>query len=168
MTTTYKPLYIASASLLFTGANSLASDANRLAGAQSDQYDNTSNLYDDVLLSGTVKTGTSPTLNKQIDIWVFACKDGSSTYIDTITNGGTAGKTLTSAEIRNAGGKLLKTIIINATSNVLYEFSNESIAALFGGSLPQKFVIFVAQDTGAALNATGNVLNTLGIQYQGV
>jgi hypothetical protein len=170
MTTTYKELLAATASLSFgTTLNSLASSATRVAGAQSAEFDNSVNLYDDVLLSGNVKMGTSPTASTQVDIWVFACKDGSTAYPDVITNAGAAAKTLTSENVRNAGGRLLKSILVDSTTGRVYDFSNESVAALFGGVLPAKFVVFITHNTGVALDASaGGAMNALGVQYQGV
>ena len=174
MSTTFKPLYAASAAVgwgTLNGAlNALASSSTRVAGAQSDQIDNTSNLYDDILISGSFKVGTSPTSNTQIDVWVFACKDWSSAYPDVITGSGNGAKTLTSENVRNAGGKLLKSILIDSTTGRVYDFSNESVAALFGGVLPEKFVLFVAHNTGVALDASssGGQMNYLGVQWQGV
>lgn len=174
MATTYKPLYTASAAVGWGASNAslnaLASSATRVAGAQSDQIDNTTNLYDDLLISGSFKLGTTPTVSTQIDIWVFASKDASSAYPDTITGAGTAAKTLTSENVRNSGGKLLKSILVDATTGRVYDFSNESVAALFGGVLPQKIVLFVAHNTGAAFDASssGGQMNMLGVQWQGV
>lgn len=174
MATTFKPVYIATAAVGWGSANvslnALASSTTRTVGAQSDQIDNTSNLYDDIMLSGSFKVGTTPTANTQIDVWVFACKDGSSAYPDTITGAGTGAITLTSENVRNAAGKLLKSILVDTTTGRVYHFSNESIAALFGGILPQKIVIFVSHNNGAAFDASssGGQMNYLGIQFTGV
>lgn len=151
---------------LGTAFNSLASSTTRTAGAQTAEYDNSPILDDDVLLSGSVKVGTSPTANTQIDIWVFACMDGVSEYPDVITNAGPAAKTLTSENVRNAAGVLLKSILVDNTTGRVYDFSNLSVAAAFGGILPQKFVVFLAHNTGVALDSTAAFqLNALGISY---
>jgi len=174
MATIYEPKYAANIGVGWGASNAslnaLASSSTRTAGAQSDQVDNSSNLYDDMLISGSFKLGTSPTAGKQVDVWIFACKDAGSAYPDVITGAGTAAKTLTSENVRNAGGKLLKSIQVDSTTGRVYDFSNESVAALFGGVLPQKFVIFVAHDTGVALDASssGGQMNMLGVQWQGV
>jgi hypothetical protein len=170
MSTTYKPVYAASATVgVGTAFNSLASSSTRLAGAQTDQVDNTSTLYDDILLSGTVKLGTSPSAEKQGDLWVIACKDWSSAYPDVITGSGSAAKTWTSANVQAAGGQLIKSMKSDATTGRLLEFDNLSVAAYFGGVLPRKFVVFLAHDTGVNLDASaGFVCNALGVNWQGV
>lgn len=174
MASTFKPVYAASAAVGFGASNAslnaLASSSTLLAGAQSDQIDNTSNLYDDILLSGSFKMGTTPTVNTEVDVWVVACSDASSAYPDVITGAGTAAKTWTSANVRNAGGKLLKSLLVDATTGRVFYLSNESVAALFGGVLPQKFVVFITQNTAASLDASssGGQMNYLGVQYQAV
>ena len=168
MAATFKPVYVASAAVsVGTAFNALPTSSTRIAGAQTAEVDNTSNLYDDILLSGSVKLGTSPTVSKQVDVWVFACKDGSSVYPDVITGAGAGTKTLTSENVRNAGGQLLKSMLADAVTGRLLEFNNLSVAALFGGVLPQKFVVFIAHDTAVNLDASaGFVCNMLGVQWQ--
>lgn len=170
MSTTFKPLYAASASVGFgTNLNALATSSTRTAGVQSDQIDNSTNLYDDILLSGNVKLGTGPTVNKQVDVWIVACMNGSSAYPDVFDANGTTAKTWTSENVRNAGGKLLKSMLSDASTGLFLYFSNESVAALFGGVVPQKFVVFLTHDTGVNLDASaGGAMNYLGVQWQGV
>lgn len=174
MATIFKPVYRASAALT-TGApfNSLASSSTRTAGAQTAEYDNTGNLDVDVLLTGAVKLGTSPTVSKQVDVWIVPSKDGTTaTYPDSAGAAFTASAraaTWTSENVRNAGGKLLKSMLTDASTGRLLEFDNESVAALFGGVLPARFIVFVAHDSVAALDASaGFVCNALGIQYTSV
>ena len=167
-TTTYKPIYATSAALTITLA-SLATSATRVAGVESDTVDNSTNLYDEVLLSGKITTGTSPTVSKQIDVWVVAAMDGSSTWPD-VFDGTNSAETWTSENVRNAGGQILLSILVDATSDRTYYFSNRSVAALFGGVVPQKFVVFVAHDTAVNLNATGSnhAITMQGVQWQSV
>lgn len=169
MSVIYQPKYRASSSIgVGTAFNSLGTSTTRTAGAQSDQYDNTTNRDADVLLSGAVKLGTSPTVSKQVDVWIVACKDASSVYPDVITGAGAAAKTWTSENIRNGAAKLLKSFLTDAVTGRLLEFCDESVAALFGGNLPQKFVVFVAHDSAVNLDASaGFVCNALGVMYEG-
>lgn len=169
MSTTFKPSYAASASVAGLTLASLATSSTRTAGAESDAIDNSSTLYDDILISGKITTGTSPTANKQIDVWIVPAMDGASTWPDVFDGTGSA-ETITSENVRNGLGKLLKSILVDGTSDRTYYFSNESVAALFGGVVPQKFVVFVSHDTAVNLNSTGgnHALNVLGVQYVGV
>jgi hypothetical protein len=51
------------------------------------------------------------------------------------------------------------------TTDRVYPFHCGSVASLFGGACPRKFVVFVTHNTGAALNATGgnHVVYTTGV-----
>ncbi len=49
---------------------SLATSSSRTAGRESTAISNRSNLDLDHLIGGRITTGTSPTVNKQIDIWI--------------------------------------------------------------------------------------------------
>jgi hypothetical protein len=169
MATTFKPVYASGAAVTITLA-SLAESNDWTAGRQSSEIDNTTNLYDDLLVSGKITTGTTPTVSTQINIYVAAWDAQANAYPDTITGAGDAAKTITSANVLAAGLKVLKTILIDSTSNRTYYFSNEPVAALFGGNLPQKIVIFVSQNTDANLHATGgnHAVDIQGVQWQGV
>jgi hypothetical protein len=166
MATTLKPLYGSSVALTVTSLGSLATDANLLAGWQSAVQDNTSNLYDDCLLTAVPKTGTSPTVSTTIEVWVYGTLDDTPTYPDTITGSvGTA--TLTSANTKNAGLALAAVITVDATSNRSYSLRPTSVAQLFGGVMPKKWGVFIVHNTGAALNAT-QVVSFIPVQFQSV
>lgn len=149
-----KLAYVTPVALTITLA-SLASDTNLLAGKQSSEIDNSTNLYLDYLLSGQVTVGTTPTTAREILIYVAGLM-GNAGYGDTITNAGDASKTMTSVGIRDGYLKLAARMLVDsATSNRAYTFGPISLAALFGGVAPRKFVVFVVHNTGVALNATG-------------
>lgn len=166
---TFKPLYDAGQAVTITLA-SLASSASWTAGRQSDQFDNTTDLFDDVLVSFKFTTGTSPTVNKQINLYAVAWDAQANDYPDVITGAGDAAKTWTSANVLAAGAVLLKAMLVDATSDREYYCTGISLAAAFGGTLPQKVVFFVAHDTAVNANGTGGnfALDLQGVQYQSV
>jgi hypothetical protein len=153
MATILKPSYGASAALTVTKLASLASDTNLLAGWSSGVIDNTSNLSVSEKITGLLKTGTSPTVGTNIFVYLSSALDDATTWPDTIT--GTEGlKTLTNAGVRDGGAfKLANVITVSATSNIVYPFSVDA-PQFFGGHMPKKYVVFIVQNTGAALNAT--------------
>lgn len=166
MATTLKPLYGASAALSITLA-SLASDTNLLAGRSSAVVDNTANLSVDELITGVIKTGTTPTVSTQVYVYVWAILDDVPTYPDTIS-GSDANISITSANVLNAGAfKLAASITVDATTGRNYPFSF-SLAALFGGAAPKKYGVWVVQNTAAALNASGSTISRIPTQYQNV
>src|SRR5437870_5532261 len=83
---------------------SLASDTNLLAGRASTAIDNTTNVDLDHLLSGAIRTGTTPTVSTTIEVWVYSylsIASGTPAYADGIT-GTDANKTITSTNVKNS------------------------------------------------------------------
>jgi len=133
---------------------SLATSSTKLVGRQSTAIDNSSNKHIDYLVSGKITTGTTPTAAKSIEIWCVAALDyATPTYLAGFGASDAAGPTLI-AENKNSVLKLVASIATNVTSNQEYSFGAVSIAALFGGIVPPKFVLFVTHDTGVNLNST--------------
>jgi hypothetical protein len=65
---------------------SLASDTNLLAGLESAVIDNTTDGFEDIIISGKVTTGTSPTAARQIEVWAVAWdSNGWPDVFDEIT-----------------------------------------------------------------------------------
>lgn len=133
---------------------SLASDTNLLAGRQSTEIDNTTNKYLDYLLSGKIRVNTTvaPTTNRAIQVFVVAITDGT-TYPDQFT-GSDANRSVTSANQKNQICRFAAEMVIDATTGVTYWFSGVSVAAIFGGVLPTKFVVWVVHNTGQTLSTT--------------
>ena len=148
---------------------SLSSDTNLLSGRASTAVDNRTNLDLDHLLSGVIRVGTSPT-GGQIEVYVYApiqIVSSTITYPDGIT-GTDANKTLTSANVKIAAVRHVQTLFGDTTSSRDHSFSPRSIAALFGGSMPQLWGAFVTHSTGVSLNATQVALQYTRVQTQTV
>lgn len=149
-----KLAYAASSALTCTLA-SLASNATWVTGRESNEVDNSTNLYLDYLLAGQVTVGTTPTLNTEIRIYVVGTLNDTPTWPD-VFDGTDSDETATSVGVRDGFAKLAAVLTVDSTtSNRAYPFGPISVAALFGGILPKKFSVFVAHNTGVALNATG-------------
>jgi hypothetical protein len=130
---------------------SLASDTNLLAGIESSIIDNTTDGFEDIILSGKSTTGTSPTASRQIEVWAVAW-DGSG-WPD-VFDGTTSSETITSSDIKSIICRSVATMPTNNTSDRTYHYTGVSAKQVFGGVLPSKFVLFVVHNTGVALNAT--------------
>lgn len=165
---TVTPNYAADAQLTITLA-SLASSSTFVAGREATAIDNSANKYDDALLSGKITVGTTPTVNTQILVYVFAPIEDTPTYppVGTSVFSGTDGAVTLSTVGRGAGVlKLAASILVDSTtSDVTYPFGQVSIAQLFGGIMPKTWSVFVTHNTGVALNATGSNHQ---ISYQGI
>ena len=142
----------ASAALTISLA-SLASSATFVAGQESTAIAS-ANPTIDYLLGGKITVGTTPTINTQIQVWVYGSVNDTPTYPDVL-DGTDSVETITSAGIRNAALALAAVMDVDATtSDRAYWFAVRSVAALFGGVLPKNWGIFVTHNTGVNLNAT--------------
>lgn len=116
---------------------------------QSTAVDNTTNLFLDALVQVKIKTNASGTAGSgYVAIYAAATADGGTDYTDGAT-GSDGGFTATSPpNVRLIG-------IINAVSNATtYVGGPFSVAAAFGGVLPDHWVIIVENQTGATLDAS--------------
>ena len=146
---------------LTLGLGSLASSATFVAGRESSLYDNSSNLDTDARLAGKITVGTTPTANTQIQVWV-AAEQKDAVWPDVL-DGTDSAETWTNAEMRDAGARLAAVInVVATTTDAIYPFEAGSIAALFGGFMPKKFVVFVTHNTVAALkSATAGTVSVM-------
>ncbi|MFO0801463.1 MAG: hypothetical protein U0804_28695 [Gemmataceae bacterium] len=134
------------------GLTSLASSSTFLAGYEWFVVDNTTELALDYQIQGNITVGTTPTANTEIRLYVVASFDGS-TWPD-VFDGTASAETVTNAGVMSGFMVLAKVIQVTATtSNVAMPFSF-TVASLFGGTVPKKFVVYVAHNTGVNLNAT--------------
>ena len=127
------------------------------AGRESSAISNETNLDLDHILSGKIRTGTSPTASRSINVYVAAPQSmasGTPTWPDVL-DGTDSAETFTSANVMNGIVKLAASLTVDSTSDRDYPFSGVSVASLFGGVLPPEYVVFVAHDTGVNLNSTG-------------
>ena len=146
---------------------SLASDANLLTGRESATIDNTANLYLDILISGKITAGTSPTASRSIEVWAVGSWDGTS-WPD-VFDGTESAETITSADIKASVCRFVAAMATANTSDRTYHFGPVSLASAFGGTLPPKVVLFVTHSTAVALNSTaGNHQIRLQPVYQTV
>lgn len=157
--------YSATAAITIAPA-SLASSATFLAGVESTEIDNTTNLYLDALVQGFVTTGTTPTTAKSIRIYFWGSHTSIATTARGVLDGLSSAETIASAEERDGFLVRAKSILVNATSNIKYEFGPISVADVLG-EMPQYWGVFVTHDTAVALHATaGNhEMKYTGIKY---
>lgn len=158
-----KIAYAADIDLDVTNLHSIASSATWVAGWESDAIDNSSNLYLDYLVSGKIALGNSATAG-QIRIYVVAPVDDAPTWPD-VMDGTDSVETWTTTTIRDGAAKLgaaLETRADPGTDDV-YWIAPFSVAALFGGVCPEKFVVFITHSTGVNLAAAGSAVVARGI-----
>ena len=160
-----KIAYAASSDLTVTNLAGLASSSTHVTGWESNVVDNTSNLYVDYLVSGKFTTESSGLSAGEIRMWVVPMLD-DSTYPGGFD--GTESTETTPLDDANgtaAGAVLGKSIATDTTASQVYYAAPFSIASLFGGVCPAKFVIFVTQSTGTTLETTGQQVTIKGVYY---
>jgi len=148
-----KPAYASSAAYTITIA-SLATSATLVIGREGTAVSNTSNLYDDYLVGGKIMTGTSPTVDKEIEISVYGSYADAPTYPDVL-DGTDSAETFASINAKRAAVAVIERLFVDATSNVSYAFNPRGIKQAFGGYVPKNHGIFLAHNTAVNLHATG-------------
>lgn len=148
---------------------SLASSTTFVAGRESTEVDNTTNLYVDALVQGRVTVGTTPTANTRIQIHVWGSDTSlATTALDTL-DGTDSAETLTNTGMLNTVLKLAAVIDVSAaTSDLAYPFAPFSVATALGlTTLPRYWGLYLTHNTVAALHATaGNhVFSFTGVKY---
>jgi hypothetical protein len=123
---------------------SLPTSSDFTAGAESNQIDWTAVLKDDALLQGKVRVGTTPAANTTINVYVWGSHTSLGSAALDVLDGTDSAETITSTGV-----------LVGMTSDRDYFMAPVSVAALFGGVMPQFWGIFVAHNTASNLNSTG-------------
>lgn len=134
---------------------SLANNGQRSAAA----IDNTTNVFIDALIQIQIKSGASGvSATGYVNVYAYGTVDGGTSYGEAA--GTDASITLTSPPNVRLIGVL--NVVANAT---IYKSNPMSVAAAFGGVLPDHWGIIIENKTGAALDGTeGSHLKI----YQGI
>src|SRR3990172_6984099 len=157
-----KIAYAASAAYTIT-LTGLATSSTLVAGRESSALVNTSNKYLDVLVSGQIMVGTTPTANTLIEVHaVGAVQDGGGTptwpdVFDGTDSAETIGSVADGVAIKlNICKPIASCPVTVTTSDVPHPFAPLGIRQLFGDGLPVSHVIFVTHSTAVNLNATAS------------
>lgn len=156
---TIKSLYGTSNQAITCTLTSLANNGQQGSVA----VDNTTNLFLDAILHVKVKSNAASTSTTgYVNVYAYGTADGGTTYSDGVT-GTNASQTLTSPPNLRLIGVI--NVVANAT---VYQSSEMSVAAAFGGILPDHWGIVVENKSGAALDASIGSAWYQGIQAQAV
>jgi len=158
-----KLAYAASSNLTVTNLHGLAASASHVTGWESDAVDNTTNLYLDYLVSGKFTVESSSLAAGEIRVRIVAMLD-DSTWPGGFDGTESAETTpLDDENGTNAGTRLGGVIVTDTTASQVYYLAPFSVASLFGGVCPAKFVVFVTQSTGTTLETAGNQITVKGV-----
>lgn len=147
--------------------SALASSSTFIAGRESSQIDNSSNLYVDAIVSGRFIVGTTPTLPCQLNVYVWGADTSLATTAIDVLDGTDSAETLTNTTVLNSALRLGASIqILVNTSNITYDIAPFSVAQLFGGVMPKFWGLYVAHNHTAALKTDAG--NTNSFRFNGV
>ena len=154
---TIKSLYGANNQAITCTITSLANTSKQLSTA----IDNTTNLYLDALVQVKVKTNAASTSSTGfINVYAYGTSDGGTDYTDGVS--GTNG----AATLPNPpNSRLLGVLTANANSTT-YVGGPFSVAAAFGGVLPDHWGIIVDNESGNTLDASVGSAWYQGVQQQ--
>lgn len=157
-----KLAYAASSNLTVTNLASLASSSDWTAGWESDAIDNTSNKYTDYRVTAkiTVHASVAPTASTEIRLYLVGPLD-DSTWPD-VFDGTESAETITDTEIRDAICRPGHATVVDTSTDQAYYLEVPSVAAVFNGNLPKKFLIFITHNTGQTLKASGQQVTIVG------
>ena len=139
--------------------------------ASSAMFDNTTNKYVDVLVGGILELdATTPVAGDTLDIYVSgnyqtATATDMGGGIDALFDAATEEVADTAFNPLNL--TFLTSVAVEATTPATaqgYHFGPVSIAAAFGGTMPQKFFLVLHNNTAGTMAAGSNV-NAVGITY---
>lgn len=148
-----KIVYAASSTLTTTNLDGLASSATHVAGWESGAIDNSTNKYLDYAINAKIQVESAAIAAGEIHMYLVAELE-DSTWPD-VFDGTESVETVTDTLVRDAVCKLAAITATDTTASQFYYLNCPSAAAVFGGSIPRKFVIFITQSTGTTLENTG-------------
>lgn len=157
-----KIAYAASSDLTVTNLAGLAHSATWVGVWESAAIDNTTNKYLDYLISGKITVESAGLAAGEIRVGVVGMMD--DTNWPDVFDGTESTETITDTEIRDSIVKIGASIVTDTTASRVYPFGPFSVAQLFGGICPAKFVVVIAQSTGTTLETTGQQCTVKG-QY---
>lgn len=146
--------------------SSLATSSTWIAGVESGQIDNTTNLYIDALVDvkGIVgHASTANTVGQELRIYVWGSDVSLNTTPISALDGTTSAETLTATVTQSLRqGASVQAIV--TTAGLTFYVQPFSVAALFGGVMPKFWGLFVTHNFAGSLGASNNNL----FQYTGV
>lgn len=135
--------------------------ASTTVGRQCTVIDNTSNLFDDALVTVSVRPNAStPAANQSCLVYLFGSEDGTVYDSDAAQPGATdAGYTIsTTTNLR--GPVVISTPLANTVYTKVF-----SVAQFFNGLMPRKWGFVIINDTNNALSTTATTFSYTGITF---
>ena len=159
-----KLAYASSSDLTVTNLNSLAASQTWIAGWESGAIDNTSNLYLDYRVTAKITVESANLQAGEIRMYLVGPLD--DTNWPAPFDGTESAEDIGDTEVRDAICRLAALTVTDTGASEVYYLDCPSAAAVFGGNLPKKFVIFITHNTATTTNtieSTGNQVTVTGV-----
>lgn len=135
--------------------------ASATIGRQGTVVDNSSNLFDDALVTCIITTSSSTIgSSKSATAYVSGSEDGTNFEQDD----GVMGAVDAAYTINSPTNLKVGTVLNCPTSSKIY-IRTFSLAALYGGIMPKKWTPVVCNDTNQSLAALGNSMSYTGVVW---
>ena len=126
----------------------------------------------DHILSGSFGISTGTATQKQAEVWVAGALNATATTFPVFAATATAATIgITPTEFKNEL-KLALILPLGVATGLVYQWNSGGIAQLFGGVLPQKYVVFFGHSSNGTIStgttATGFFMQIDRVQYTGV
>lgn len=145
----------------------LASSSTFVAGRESSEIDNTSSKYIDAEVFGNISVGTTPTINTQINVYVWGNNVSLATTAIDVLDGTDSAETLTNTGVLASCALLTTLSVLATTSDIAYPIICKSVIGKLGlAALPPFWGLFVSHNTG--VNLRNNSVNTNSLRFVGV
>lgn len=168
MATVITQTYSANTGITFD-VSSLGTSSTFVAGRESTQIDNTSNMYVDCIVTCDGITGhasTAPTVGQYIGLWVWGADTSLATTAIDVLDGTDSAETLSHVSVLNSLRLAAAPAVTVATAGLVYQIQPFSVAQLFGGVMPKFWGLFLAHNhTGALAASQSGIWSYNGITY---
>ena len=149
--------------------SSLGTSSTFVAGRESTEIDNTSNLYVDALVNVKGITGhasTPPTIAQEIRLYCWGADTSLGTTAIDVLDGTDSAETLGHVSVLNSLRLAGAAAVTVGTAGLLYYIQPFSVASLFGGIMPKFWGLYLAHNHTGALAASQSALFSYnGIKY---
>lgn len=149
--------------------SSLGTSATFVAGRESTQIDNSSNLYVDALVNvdGIVgHASTAPTIGQTIRLYLWGADTSLATTAIDVLDGTDSAETLAHVSVLNSLHLVAAPEVTVATAGLAYYIMPFTVAQFFGGVMPKFWGLFLAHNhTGALAAAQSGLFSYNGITY---
>lgn len=147
--------YGTDAAFTMTGIEDVDSSSTWVVGWTSAAVDNTSTLATDYLVSGQFTTESTNRQAGYIYVYAYGAFDDTPTWPDLFsagTEGSVGAATVHDTYRRDSGMRLLAAIVTDNTASAVYTFPPTSIAMAFGGTVPNRFALWVTSNAATSTN----------------